>query len=206
MCFNNSVIHSFGHSTYDETQALEVLQGIDYLIDVRSHPTSKWNQWEYSQLTGWLGPHGIKYMWMPELGGWDTRHIPLIEQMESYGLDISPYTKGHFPKGRVAKRLDLELPAWTVAGFWDYQWFMTLPEFDDGINTLLSMKDESVAIMCGELLPWSCHRSMIADYLLHFHGEDVQHLQPKVQMHSVWKSRIDRYEPQALQLMKQNQD
>src|SRR3954470_1712312 len=199
------MIYSFGHSTLDVEDARRVLDGIDVLIDIRSHPTSKFPHWELPQLERWVPETKLAYTWMPELGGWDVRHAPLTDVMAAHGMDITPYTQGYFPKGRISKRLKLDEPAWTVAGFWDYQWFMTLPEFDLGARALSKLgRSKDIAIMCAELIPWSCHRSMVADYLLHFYQTDVTHLQPKRTAHSIWKSRMDRYEPEALILMREN--
>jgi hypothetical protein len=200
------MIYSFGHSTLEQDAAVQILGEVDTVVDVRSHPTSRFSQWERSQLEAWLPERGYKYEWMPELGGWDTRHAPLADAMMAYSMDIGPYTQGFFPKGRISKKLDLPTPAWTVAGFWDFQWFMTLPEFHAGIQALIKAADgQDVAIMCAEFIPWSCHRSMVADYLLHFYDTDVEHLQPRCQKHSSWKSRMDRYDERAMRLMERNE-
>jgi hypothetical protein len=199
-------LFSFGHSTLTIADAHMILTGTDVLVDVRSHPTSRHVQWTRERLEPNLKVWtGIDYLWMPQLGGWDARHAGLADIFDQYGCNIRPYLEGHFPKGVISRKLDLTPPAWTVGGFWDYQWFMTLPEFEAGIRRLIELSNTaSVAFMCAEGKPWSCHRSLIADYLLHFYGLDVQHLQPRLAKHSEWPSRLPRYDARALQLMTTN--
>ncbi len=49
-------------------------------------------------------------------------------------------------------------------GFADY---MQTREFDMAIDDLLRVSEhEATAIVCAEILPWRCHRSLIADALL----------------------------------------
>src|SRR2546427_9241802 len=58
-------------------------------------------------------------------------------------------------------------------GFADY---MQTQEFDMAIDDLLSVaKDDTTAIMCAEILPWRCHRSLIADALV-VRGIEVEHI------------------------------
>jgi uncharacterized protein (DUF488 family) len=49
---------------------------------------------------------------------------------------------------------------------------MTTTEFKQGINEILSLTTsyDTVAIMCSEVVPWRCHRRMIADYLTMLQG------------------------------------
>jgi len=58
-------------------------------------------------------------------------------------------------------------------GFADY---MQTREFDMAIDDLLRVsEDEATTIMCAEILPWRCHRSLIADALV-VRGIEVQHI------------------------------
>jgi hypothetical protein len=58
-------------------------------------------------------------------------------------------------------------------GFADY---MQTQEFHMAIDDLLRLaKDNTTAIMCAEVLPWRCHRSLIADALV-FRGIEVEHI------------------------------
>ena len=44
---------------------------------------------------------------------------------------------------------------------------MQTPEFEQGLEELVRLaKQERIAIMCAEAVPWRCHRSLIADALL----------------------------------------
>lgn len=210
-------IFTFGHSTLEGPAGAKLLRdnGIKLLIDVRSHPTSKWEQWRKENMEktsprkrGWLLKEGLKYEWWPELGGWDARHLPLAPKMECYGVDVPTYAKGKFPKQRIGKDkpgcgcgpLFGDKPSWTNQGLWDYQFFMTLPEFKDGLTRLMLFDgpDDHCAIMCCELLWWKCHRSMIADALAFFQME-AQHLQPKATPHfKALGNRLERYHPDVL--------
>jgi uncharacterized protein (DUF488 family) len=44
---------------------------------------------------------------------------------------------------------------------------MQTPEFERSLEELIRLaKQERIAIMCAEAVPWRCHRSLIADALL----------------------------------------
>lgn len=206
------MIYTFGHSTLSEPAALEVLRGkVTTVIDVRSHPGSKWPQFNRENLQRWLPEAGVGYEWWPELGGWDRRHLPLAEEMSVHGVDLPVYARGKFPKQRIGKSFfpdpgqavqevlpGIVRPYWNNQGLWDYEWFMSLDEFLDGADRLVERgAKEDVAIMCCEVLWWKCHRSMVADYLA-FKGVEAIHLQPKVTPHSkALGNRLDRYEPEV---------
>jgi uncharacterized protein (DUF488 family) len=53
--------------------------------------------------------------------------------------------------------------------------YMTTTQFKQGINEILSLTRnyDILAIMCAEVVPWRCHRRMIADYLTILHGVSV---------------------------------
>ena len=52
---------------------------------------------------------------------------------------------------------------------------MITTQFNQDINEILSLitSYDTVAIMCAEVVPWRCHRRMIADYLTILHGVSV---------------------------------
>ena len=54
---------------------------------------------------------------------------------------------------------------------------METPEFEAGIARLLDLASTTgpTAIMCAEAVWWSCHRSLISDYLK-IRGHDVVHI------------------------------
>ena len=55
---------------------------------------------------------------------------------------------------------------WRDKGFRGYADYMQSEEFRDALETLIRMsRQERVAIMCAEAVPWRCHRSLVADAL-----------------------------------------
>lgn len=103
-------LYTIGHSILSEPDFLKVMGAIPVLMDVRSHPTSKWPQFRMEELQRWIPAAGKRYIWEPGLGGWDIRHAEdqsLREAMLSRHLDLARYSKGKFPKGHIAGyRLD----------------------------------------------------------------------------------------------------
>jgi uncharacterized protein (DUF488 family) len=76
---------------------------------------------------------------------------------------------------RHAKRDSLNA-GWRNASFRGYADYMQTPEFDQSLEELIRLaKQERIAIMCAEAVPWRCHRSLIADALLvrGIHTEDI---------------------------------
>lgn len=197
------MIFTFGHSTLSSEDASALLQKYEIatLIDIRSHPTSRWEQWRLENIRPWL-PASIQYEWWPSLGGWDERHFePYAERMLRRDVDLAVYSRGKFPKQRIGRdRGKPDGTSWTNQGLWDYQWFMTLPEFLSGARALVSQYgdelDPHCAIMCCEALWWKCHRSMVSDYL-GFRGVTAYHIQPKLTTHP-GASRIGRYHPDVI--------
>lgn len=56
---------------------------------------------------------------------------------------------------------------WRNASFRGYADYMQTPEFETSLDDLIELaKQERVAVMCAEAVPWRCHRSLIADALL----------------------------------------
>lgn len=193
------MIFTIGHSTHTQQEFLAAARGIDRIIDVRSHPTSRWEQHRKQNLEIWLPEAGIAYEWMPSLGGWTARHFEqYADAMGQVGVDLAVYSNGTFPKQRIgADRPDSESGfAWTNQGLYDYAWYMATDEFLDGADDLIARfgaSDEHVAIMCAEALWWKCHRSMVADYL-HFRRIFVGHLPPKPPVRETtprWKAHAD---------------
>ena len=44
---------------------------------------------------------------------------------------------------------------------------MQTPEFEESLDELIQLaKQDRIALMCAEAVPWRCHRSLIADALL----------------------------------------
>ena len=196
------MIYTVGHSTMSQELFLGLTKDLDVLMDVRSHPTSKWPQFRMENMSSYLGN---RYKWEPRLGGWDKQHINLVDDFSKYHVDILAYTKGKFPKQRIDPKIkegiEEDRPHWYNQGLWDYQFFMTLPEFIDGADELIERsKSINIGICCCECLWWCCHRSMISDYLF-YKGVEAVHLQPKTTLHSkVISNRIERYHPDVLSI------
>jgi len=70
--------------------------------------------------------------------------------------------------GRRGKSADPSpRPCWQNRGFRNYADHMRTPEFRSGVRKLLAAaRGARTAVMCAEAVPWRCHRSLIADYLV----------------------------------------
>jgi uncharacterized protein (DUF488 family) len=57
---------------------------------------------------------------------------------------------------------------WRNASFRGYADYMQTEEFDQQLSELIeSSREAPTAVMCAEAVPWRCHRSLLADALLH---------------------------------------
>lgn len=112
--------------------------GVVVLADVRSVPRSRHNpQFNQETLPGALQAAGIRYVHLPRLGG--LRH--------GLGTD-SPNT------------------GWRNKSFRGFADYMLTEEFEAGLTELISIaRNEPIAIMCAEAVPYRCHRSLIGDAL-----------------------------------------
>jgi uncharacterized protein (DUF488 family) len=142
-------VFTIGHSTrpIDEFIRLLTSHGVQHLIDVRKIPQSRHNpQFGREQLTASLDREGIRYTHMPGLGGLRR------------------------------PRKDSQNIGWRNLSFRGYADYMQTPEFEQNLNRCIQLaKEESVALMCAESVPWRCHRSLIADALL-ARGIDVREI------------------------------
>lgn len=131
---------TIGTSTRTLEEFTELLQtyGVTLLIDVRTAPHSRHNpQFNKEALPDHLKPLGIKYIHLPEIGG--LRH----------------------PK---ANSINLGLRNPSFRGYADY---MQTKEFTDALLKIVVLARENcVALMCAEALPWKCHRNLISDALV----------------------------------------
>jgi len=142
-------VFTIGHSTRDLETFIEMLRvhSVTHLVDVRTIPRSRHNpQFNRDTLPEALRLAGIDYTHMEQLGG--LRHA----------RPDSPNTGWHNSSFR---------------GFADY---MQTPEFEAGLERLIQLAArEPVVIMCAEVVPWRCHRSLIAD-ALKARGAQVEHI------------------------------
>jgi uncharacterized protein (DUF488 family) len=136
-------VYTIGHSTRTMEEFLELLQtyGVTMLIDVRTAPHSRHNpQFNKEALPAILKGYGIKYLHLPEIGG--LRH----------------------PKPNST---NLGLENLSFRGYADY---MQTKDFADALLKILALARENrLALMCAEALPWKCHRNLIADALVARH-------------------------------------
>lgn len=108
------------------------------MVDVRTVPRSRHvPQFNIDVLPASLGPKGIGYVHLPELGG--LRH----PRRDSVNL------------------------GWRNSSFRGFADHMQSHEFGEGVRKLLGVsKKGTVALMCAEAVPWRCHRSLISDALV----------------------------------------
>ncbi len=143
------VVLTVGHSTRPlaEFIALLAAHSVTRLIDVRTVPRSRHNpQFNRDTLPAALEASGIHYEHAAGLGGF-RRASP-----ESPNL------------------------GWRNASFRGYADYMQTAEFAQNLAYLMKLaKQERVAIMCAEAVPWRCHRSLIADALV-VHGFRVEEI------------------------------
>ena len=111
---------------------------ITLLVDVRTVPRSRHNpQFNKENLPATLKPYNIKYLPMPDIGG--LRH----PKKDSVNM------------------------AWENSSFRGYADYMQTKEFTENLLKLVVMaKENCLAIMCAEALPWRCHRNLISDALV----------------------------------------
>lgn len=134
------IVMTIGHSTRTVEEFIGLLQrhAVSRVVDVRTVPRSRHNpQFNKASLPGSLKKAGLSYVHLPGLGG--LRH---------------------------ARRDSLNL-GWHNASFRGYADYMQTPEFEQGLEELIQLaKQDQIALMCAEAVPWRCHRSLIADALL----------------------------------------
>ncbi|MGD6934953.1 MAG: DUF488 family protein [Candidatus Bathyarchaeia archaeon] len=136
-------IYTVGHSTRSIEEFIEILKAynITLLVDVRTIPRSRHNpQFNKENLPNTLKHYAIKYLSMPDIGG--LRH----PKKDSINL------------------------AWENSSFRGYADFMQTKEFTENLLKLIVLaKENCLAIMCAEALPWRCHRNLISDALVARH-------------------------------------
>ena len=141
------LILTVGHSTRTLEEFVRLLKAhsVTLLVDVRTVPRSRRNpQFNRDTLPASLEEAGIGYVHIPELGGLRK------------------------------PRPDSPNTAWRNESFRGFADYMFTPEFEAGVDKLLSLaENERCAIMCAEIVPWRCHRSLIGDALL-VRGDPVE--------------------------------
>ncbi|MFE7605314.1 DUF488 family protein [Brachybacterium paraconglomeratum] len=162
-------IWTLGHWTSPVDAVLATLRSveIDELVDVRKLPGSRRSpQFDAEEMTRWLGGAGIGYRRSTEL-------------------------TGRRPKQRD---VDPQLNAgWQNTSFRNYADHTLSAEYEQGIEELEALAAEHhVAVMCGEPMPWRCHRLLISNTLV-ARGWEVVHLRvgsaPAVHELGAWGAR-----------------
>jgi len=142
-------VFTIGHSTRTLNEFIEMLKnyGVTLLVDVRTVPRSRHNpQFNKETLPASLKSQGIEYIHMQEIGGL-----------------------------RRPKHDSINL-AWKNTSFRGYADFMQTKDFTDNLLKIVALARENcLALMCAEALPWRCHRSLISDALVVRHVK-VQHI------------------------------
>jgi uncharacterized protein (DUF488 family) len=142
-------ILTIGHSTRTLEEFVGLLEayGVTLVLDVRSVPRSRHNpQFNKETLPSSLKKYEIKYIHMPDIGGL-----------------------------RRPKHDSVNL-AWRNSSFRGYADYMQTKEFTDNLLKIVALARENrLALMCAEALPWRCHRSLISDALVARHVK-VEHI------------------------------
>jgi uncharacterized protein (DUF488 family) len=133
-------IFTIGHSTRTLDEFVDLLEafGVTLVVDVRSVPRSRHNpQFNKETLPESLKLTGVKYVHMPDIGG---LRRPKPDSVNT---------------------------AWKNNGFRGYADYMQTKEFTEHLLNLIALaRENTVAVMCAEALPWRCHRSLISDALV----------------------------------------
>jgi len=105
---------------------------------VRTVPRSRHTpQFNKEVLPNTLKKHGIRYISMPEIGG--------LRRPKPDSVNL----------------------AWRNSSFRGYADYMQTKEFTDNLLKIVALARENcLALMCAEALPWRCHRSLISDALV----------------------------------------
>ena len=142
-------VFTIGHSTRTIEEFIGMLQAheVSCVADVRTLPRSKRHpQFDRETLPGSLRGAAIAYVHLPGLGGLRR------------------------------PRPDSANTGWRNTSFRGFADYMQTPEFTQNLEELVEFaRQERVALMCAEAVPWRCHRSLIADALVvrGFQVEDI---------------------------------
>jgi len=135
-----TVVLTIGHSTRTLEEFVQLIEvyGLTLVVDVRTVPRSRHNpHFNKETLPTSLKHYGVRYIHMPEIGG--LRH-PKHESVNT---------------------------AWKNSGFRGYADYMQTQEFAVSLLKIVALARENrLALMCAEALPWRCHRNLISDALV----------------------------------------
>lgn len=132
-------VYTVGHSTRTIEVFIVLLDSvaIQTVIDVRTIAKSRHNpQYGETELGASLSDVGIAYRRMSGLGGLRHTTSASINQ------------------------------AWENRSFRGYADYMQTTEFTESLHELIRIAEtKRTVIMCAEIVPWRCHRSLIGDAL-----------------------------------------
>ena len=156
------MLYTIGHSTLTWEDFIKLLidNSINELVDIRSHPGSHIAPQFNRKFIMTELPKHIRYLWETRVGGWTPEFIPSFssEKQKEVGIDLTAYNGSSFPKQRIGRKvpksvLPLDAPAWTNQGLYDYQFFMTISDFNSAMTSISNRaKNSNVAMMCAEVL------------------------------------------------------
>ena len=149
---DTAVIWTIGHSTHPADEFVELLRAheIESLVDVRSFPGSRRCPWfDKTPMRGWLGAAGVDYTHLRALGGRRGRQDGVDPALND---------------------------GWHNTSFHNYADYTTTAAYEAGLADLQARaRERRLAFMCSEVVPWRCHRSLIASSLTAT-GWDVRHI------------------------------
>jgi uncharacterized protein (DUF488 family) len=160
-------VWTVGHSTRSLEELIAVLRhyGVEAVVDVRTVPRSRTNpQFNRDELEIKLPEVGIDYIHAKDLGG---LRKPLKDSPNA---------------------------AWENDSFRGFADYMQTASFQAALDRLIDQaQSKPTAIMCAEVLPWRCHRSLIADALL-VRGWDIVEIfdEAKSQAHKLTSFAVVR--------------
>lgn len=132
-------IWSIGHSTRPIETFIEMLKSFDisFLADIRNYPGSKrYPQYNKENLAQSLKQVNIEYRHFKDLGG---RRKPITNSINT---------------------------AWRNSAFRGYADYMETETFKHAVEELMQIAEKYRTVyMCSEAVWWSCHRSLLSDYL-----------------------------------------
>ena len=132
-------IWTIGHSTHPLEEFLEWLDvsGVKAIADIRSYPGSRrYPHFNQEALELSLPKNGVSYYHFKDLGG------------------------------RRKARPDSVNKVWRHPSFRGYADYMETEAFKAATQELKEIaRQQPIAMMCAEAVWWSCHRSMVSDYL-----------------------------------------
>jgi uncharacterized protein (DUF488 family) len=144
-------IWTVGHWTCPEQTFVGLLrnQHIELLVDVRSAPGSRTSpHFNRDAMPEWLRSATIDYRHLPELGGRRPRRPEAGDRNAG----------------------------WRNSSFRNYADYTLTPEYERGIAELEALaREQRVAYLCAEPMPWRCHRLLVSN-TLSARGWSVHHI------------------------------